>query len=221
MVKADFNQSKFAKNLKTILERNNRVMLLNHLTLSKTALVTIDLQRGILLEGQFQPHNNQKVLAASNEIASALKNTDALISLVNVNPATIGYLHPFKGRQNETLNFPADYSDLMMTIADDDTPQNVIKVTKHNPGAFFGTDLDLQLRRRGIDTVILTGVVTSNGVYATALDAFQYGYKVIVIEDACTDRDKQLHDIFFKKMIPKIALVASKNRILAEIKIAD
>ncbi|MGP3639527.1 isochorismatase family protein [Lentilactobacillus hilgardii] len=191
---------------------------LGHLELNKTALVTIDLQRGILTGHHFQPHAGDKTLKASNDIAEALKNTAVLIALVNVNPSTIGYLRPFEGGRQGLKRFPDDYSQLLMTIANDETSHNVIKVTKHNPGAFFGTDLDLQLRRRGIDTIILTGVVTSNGIYATALDAFQYGYKVIVVEDACTDRDPQLHEIFFDKLLPKIALVSSEELILEEIK---
>lgn len=187
------------------------------LDLSKTALVTIDLQGGILAGNAFQPHSGNDVLAASNKISAVLKNTAALIALVNVNPSTIGYLRPFEGGQHERKTYPSDYSKLLMTIADDETSHNVIKVTKHNPGAFFGTDLDLQLRRRGIDTIILTGVVTGNGIYATALDAFQYGYKVIVVEDAITDRDQQLHEMFFTKLFPKIALVSSTDQILKEI----
>ncbi len=61
-----------------------------------------------------------------------------------------------------------------------------------------------QLRRRKIDTLILSGVATSNGVYATALDAFQHGYHVIVIEDGCSDRDlKTSYALFLKKCFQK------------------
>lgn len=62
----------------------------------------------------------------------------------------------------------------------------------------FGTSLDLQLRRRGIETIILSGVATTNGVYATALDAFQHGYHIVLAEDACSDRDKESHQLFIK-----------------------
>lgn len=82
---------------------------------------------------------------------------------------------------------------------------------------FFGTSLDAQLRRRKIDTLILSGVATSNGVYATALDAFQHGYHVIVIEDGCSDRDLELHTLFFEKMFPKTARVRTTKEILQAI----
>ncbi|GAF41269.1 hypothetical protein FC83_GL000556 [Agrilactobacillus composti DSM 18527 = JCM 14202] len=182
-----------------------------NLTLSKTALVAIDLQQGILNTRQLRPNANQQVLTAANQIAASLKNTAALITLVNVDAATMGYLHPF---DHQVRHYPADFGQLAMAIAADETAQNVIRVTKHNPGAFFGTDLDLQLRRRKIDTIILTGVVTTNGVYATALDAFQYGYRVILVADACADRDAALHDTFITKLFPKIARVANTAQVL-------
>ena len=94
---------------------------------------------------------------------------------------------------------------------------NKLTITKHNPSAFFGTSLDAQLRRRKIDTLILSGVATSNGVYATALDAFQHGYHVIVIEDGCSDRDLELHTLFFEKMFPKTARVRTTKEILQAI----
>jgi nicotinamidase-related amidase len=45
-------------------------------------------------------------------------------------------------------------------------------VTKHQWGAFYGTDLDVQLRRRGIQTIVLGGVATNIGVESTARQAW-------------------------------------------------
>jgi nicotinamidase-related amidase len=56
-------------------------------------------------------------------------------------------------------------------------------VTKRQWGAFFGTDLDLQLRRRGIDTIVLGGISTNIGVESTAREAFQYSYQQIFITE--------------------------------------
>lgn len=78
--------------------------------------------------------------------------------------------------------------------------------------------MDLQLRRRGIETLILTGVATENGVYATALDDYQFGYRVIVIEDAWSSRDEELHQIFMTKLYPKISLVTSSAKLLETLK---
>ncbi|MBE8863540.1 isochorismatase family protein, partial [Enterococcus faecium] len=111
---------------------------------------------------------------------------------------------------------PKEFTDLLLAPYLEDTT-NTLTVTKYNPSAFFGTSLDLQLRRRQIDTIILSGVATSNGVYATALDAFQHGYHVIVVEDACADRDLELHHVFFEKIFPKTARIRSTKEVISAI----
>lgn len=185
---------------------------LKKIDLARTALVVIDLQKGIMGTGELQPYSASAVLEKNNQLAAALKNTAGLVTLVNVDPTTMQFLNP--ERSGGYANLPAAFSEFVMPIATDSNAKNVIKVTKHNPGAFFGTDLDLQLRRRDIDTIILTGVATANGVYATALDAYQHGYKVIVVEDACADRDIELHQIFFEKLFIKLGQVATTKEVL-------
>lgn len=197
-----------------------RVFYLKNLDLARTALVVIDLQKGIMGTGELKPYSAAEVLEKNNQLADSLINSPALITLVNVDPTTMQFLNQ-EGSGKAYANIPVEFSEYMMPIAEDETAENVIKITKHNPGAFFGTDLDLQLRRRGIDTIILTGVATTNGVYATALDAYQHGYKVIVVEDACADRDGELHQIFFDKLFVKLGEIASTKEILSAIKSED
>lgn len=187
------------------------------LNLSKTAYLVIDLQDGILNNGVLVPYAPDAVLLAVNQLAEAFKNTEALITLVNVDATSFHYLHPARYTREQPIKVPDSYMSLSMAIATDTTAKNVLKVTKHNPGAFFGTDLDLQLRRRGIDTIILSGVTTSNGVYATALDAFQHGYQLYIVEDATSDRDPDLHHLFFDKLYPKLGTVVTLAQVFAMI----
>lgn len=197
-----------------------RVFCLKNLDLARTALVVIDLQKGIMGTGELKPYSAAEVLEKNNQLAESFKNTAGWITLVNVDPTTMQLLNK-ESSGKAYANIPVEFSEYVMPIAEDEIAENVIKVTKHNPGAFFGTDLDLQLRRRGIDTIILTGVATANGVYATALDAYQHGYKVIVVEDACADRDGELHQIFFDKLFVKLGEIASTKEILSAIKSKD
>ena len=75
------------------------------------------------------------------------------------------------------------------------TPQHGdIVVTKHYPSAFFGTDLATQLQVLGVDTVLVTGLSTSGCVRASTLDALCHGFVPLVVEDACGDRDRRVHD---------------------------
>ena len=66
-------------------------------------------------------------------------------------------------------------------------------IVKKFASAFFGTDLVSRLISLHIDTIILTGCTTSGCVRATAVDAIQYGFRPIVVEDAVSDRSESAH----------------------------
>ncbi|MEV8541139.1 isochorismatase family protein [Streptomyces sp. NPDC051572] len=68
-----------------------------------------------------------------------------------------------------------------------------LTVTKQCPSAFFGTELAAHLTDSGIDTLLIGGLSTSGCVRATAMDAMQYGFVPIVVEDAVGDRDPDIH----------------------------
>ncbi len=63
---------------------------------------------------------------------------------------------------------------------------SVREVAKRQLGAVYGTDLELQLRRRGIDTIILCGISTNTGVESTARNAWEVGFNLIIAECACS-----------------------------------
>lgn len=69
-----------------------------------------------------------------------------------------------------------------------------IVVTKHTVSAFAGTPLDQILRARGVDTVILGGLVTHYAVEGTARDAHDRGYRVIVLTDGCASATLSRHE---------------------------
>ena len=184
--------------------------------LSKTAFVAIDMQKGIVNNGTLSPHTAQSILTNNDLLAKTLKRTAALKVLVNVDISTFPYLSQQTDMGGMTASVPPEFTDLLLKDSLKDT-NNMLTITKYNPSAFFGTSLDLQLRRRGIETIILSGVATTNGVYATALDAFQHGYHIVLAEDACSDRDKESHQLFIKKIFPKTARVRSTKQIIEAI----
>lgn len=184
--------------------------------LSKTAFVAIDMQKGIVNNGTLSPHTAQSILSNNDLLVRTLKRTAALKVLVNVDISTFPYLSQQTDMGGMTASVPPEFTDLLLKDSLKDT-NNMLTITKYNPSAFFGTSLDLQLRRRGIETIILSGVATTNGVYATALNAFQHGYHVVLAEDACSDRDKESHQLFIKKIFPKTARVRSTKQIIEAI----
>lgn len=72
-------------------------------------------------------------------------------------------------------------------------PDDIV-ITKRYPSAFFGTDLAERLHMAGIDTLLIAGLSTSGCVRATTVDALCHGVVPLVVEDACGDRDRGVHD---------------------------
>jgi nicotinamidase-related amidase len=84
-----------------------------------------------------------------------------------------------------------------------------IVVTKHRVSAFAGTDLDLVLRANGIETLILTGIITSGVVLSTVRQAADLDYRLTVLADGCLDSDPEVHRVLTGKVFPRQADVLS------------
>ncbi len=93
------------------------------------------------------------------------------------------------------------------------TPSDVV-ITKRQWGAFYGTDLDLQLRRRKIDTIVLCGISTDIGVESTARFAYEYGYQQIFAEDAMASRSDEQHYAAVNFIFKRIGRVRRTREIL-------
>ena len=84
-----------------------------------------------------------------------------------------------------------------------------IVVTKHRVSAFAGTDLDLILRANGIETLILTGIITSGVVLSTLRHAADADYRLLVVGDCCSDRDEETHRVLLEKVFPRQATITT------------
>ncbi len=73
-------------------------------------------------------------------------------------------------------------------------PRDLV-ITKSKPSAFFGTPLASMLTYLGVDTLIVTGMVTSGCVRATVIDAFSYNYRVVVPVECVADRSETSHQV--------------------------
>jgi nicotinamidase-related amidase len=86
-----------------------------------------------------------------------------------------------------------------------------IVVTKHRVSAFPGTDLEMVLRAREIDTLVLFGIATSGVVLSTLVDASDADFRLMVISDCCVDMDVELHDALVRRLFPKRAAVLTAD----------
>jgi nicotinamidase-related amidase len=90
-----------------------------------------------------------------------------------------------------------------------------IVVTKHRVSAFHGTDLEMILRAKEIDTLVVFGIATSGVVLSTVFQAADADYRIVVIKDCCVDRDEDVHRCLIDKVFPRRASVVSASEFLA------
>lgn len=183
----------------------------------KTALVLIDLQQGIAHPSrESAPYSSAEVVSNASRLAEAFAAEGGFVVLVRVStldgkdmlkPDTDAYFSPGA--------YPDGWDELVPELAN---IQGAHVVTKRQWGAFYGTDLDLQLRRRGIDTIVLCGISTSIGVDTTAREAFQHGYHQIFVEDAMTASTKEEHDYVCRYIFPRIGKIRSTAEVLAALR---
>jgi nicotinamidase-related amidase len=88
-----------------------------------------------------------------------------------------------------------------------------IVVRKVRVGAFSTTDLNEQLRERGIDTLFLAGISTSGVVLSTIRDAADRDYRIYVLADACADIDSEVHEVLMGKVFARQAFVISVSEL--------
>jgi nicotinamidase-related amidase len=90
-------------------------------------------------------------------------------------------------------------------------------VIKHRVGAFAGTDLDLILRAKSIDTLVISGISTTGIVLSTVRYAADLDYRLVVIEDACADGKPEVHRLVMDEVISKQATVVSSAAFAASL----
>lgn len=173
---------------------------------ARAALVLIDLQRGIV-SMPLAPRSGEEVVARAKALAERFRAAGGLVIFVHVGWGADGADRPPRNVDRPAPippgGLPDGWSDLVEGIA---LPGD-LKVLKKQWGAFTGTDLDLQLRRRGIGTIVLAGIATNFGVESTARHAWELGYDVVVAEDATSSRAAELHDFAIASILPQIARV--------------
>jgi len=180
---------------------------------STTALVIIDLQKGVVGVPTF-PHASADVVARAAKLAGAFRSHAMPVFLVHVTPSRDGKdsLRPIADAPMQwSTSRPADWAEFVPELnpaADD------FVITKRQWGAFTGTELDLQLRRRGIGTIVLCGISTSAGVESTARFAFEFGYQQIFAEDACAARSAAEHTHSTTVIFPRLGRVRTTEQVL-------
>ncbi|KJY16547.1 MULTISPECIES: hydrolase [Streptomyces] len=179
-----------------------------------TALVLIDLQTGILALPTTRPA--PEVLERGVALAAAFRAHRLPVVLVKVAWSPDGGDLPTANvdRPGPASAPPAAFSEIPAELA----ALGDVVVTKRHWGAFTGTELDLQLRRRGIHRIVLAGISTSVGVESTARTAWELSYDLVFPEDATADTDPDSHTHTFGKIFPRIGRVTTTDEVIAALR---
>jgi nicotinamidase-related amidase len=182
------------------------------LSAATTALILIDLQKGTV-DMPTEPYNGRAVLEKGKELARRFRAAGAPVVLVNV---------AFSADWRDALQAPVDQPRQMPAgglpenwteLADGLAEPSDLRITKRQWGAFYGTELDLQLRRRGITAIVAGGIATNIGVESTARAAHEHGYAVVLAEDATAGHSAAMHAFAFEHIFPRLGRVAKTDAI--------
>jgi len=181
----------------------------------KTALILIDLQLG-LLSLPIAPHSPEAIIAKSRSVAVKLQELGGLVIQLRVD-----FSEHYADR-------PGQYVDQPMSLPAEGLPAGwaafplelaslapSLVITKRQWSAFYGTELDLQLRRRGMTHVVIGGLMTNFGVESTARDAWQQDYAVLIAKDICSSFTAEMHQFAMEKTLPRVAKIRSSSEIMA------
>ncbi|MFH8369934.1 isochorismatase family protein [Streptomyces sp. NPDC018031] len=152
------------------------------------ALILIDLMPRIVAL-PLAPHSGEEVERRCRRLAGAFRAKSLPVAVVRVERPGVPEQPPGSDLVDQLLH-PDD-----------------IAVVKRTIGAFHGTDLDARLRARGVDTVVVAGLVTTMGVESTARAAVDHGYQVEFVADAMSGFAADEHDFTVERVFPRLGSV--------------
>jgi nicotinamidase-related amidase len=171
---------------------------------AKTALLVVDLQKGIV--GLPTAHPIADVMANTVKLLGAFRRRGLPVVLINVDGGAPGRVEQSRARGD----MPAGWTDLVPEL--DRQPSDHV-VTKRTWGAFTNTDLEQRLRHAGVTQVVIAGVATGAGVESTARHAHELGFNVALAVDAMTDLSAEAHDHSVERIFPRLGETGTTKQI--------
>lgn len=172
----------------------------------KTALIIVDLQKGIV--GFETAHPAENVIRNSRRLADAFRERGLPVVLVNVDGGAPGRTE----RPRPSGTWPADFAELVPELRQQ--PGDIV-VTKRTWGAFASSDLEQRLKSLGVTQVVVTGIATTAGVESTARQAYEGGFNVTLATDAMTDMSREAHDCSVANIFPRLGETGTTDDILS------
>lgn len=171
----------------------------------KTALIVVDLQKGIVSRPAKPPMDG--VVKQAVALIEAFRGKSLPVVLVNVAGGARGRTEQPRAH----VDLVAGWTDLIPEL--NQQPGDHV-VTKRTPGAFTNTGLEALLKSLGVTQVVIVGVATSNGVEVTARQAFELGFNVTLATDAMADGREDAHAYSITQVFPRIGETGATRDIL-------
>lgn len=160
----------------------------------KTAVVIMDFQQRIVANNASEPEN--VVMQAASVLAGARKAGIPVIYVMHRGGALTEYAPDVELHEG----VPPAEGEMI--------------ITKTRPGPFSTTNLDVALRELGRDTIVIMGVSTSGCVLSCTRWAVDVNYKFVVVSDACSDGDTEVHRVLTEKIYPRFGTVVNAQELL-------
>lgn len=185
--------------------------------MSKTALILLDLQQGILNRFEGSDSYLLRVLVALNAARAAG------INIIHVRTCfRLG--HPDISSRNATGKKVAQFGgfvegDVAVEFASTTAPKGQeIVVTKRRVSGFGGSDLDAVLRGLDVHKLVIVGVATSGAVLSTVRQAADLDFDLTVLGDLCFDPDNEVHRVLVEKVFPRQGRTLDSEKWIQELK---
>jgi nicotinamidase-related amidase len=175
----------------------------------RTALVLVDLQHSNLAR-ELAPHTGARVLDNCTALAGAWRARRATIVFVRVDVNDIRAHEADRTIPRPTVIAP----QASQLVPGANVAPGDVLVTKRQWGAFYGTELDQVLRRRGVTTLVLGGIATNFGVESTARAALDRGYDLVFAEDAMSSMSAELHRFAVDNLFPLMGRVRTTAQLM-------
>ncbi len=183
------------------------------LNANETALVLIDLQRGIVAR-DLKPHTSKDVVERCARLAQAMRAAGGTVVYVHVLMNEIA--RPAGDRPMMPPNAPPPPPEASELVPEAGyQPGTDVLIAKRQWGAFTATNLDQALRRRGVKTIVMGGIATNIGVESTARSAIEYGYQLVFAEDAMSTMSAEMQAFAVGTIFPMMGFVRSTEEVLA------
>lgn len=172
-----------------------------------SALILIDIQNIYFTEGGYKLSNPEKAAANANTLLESFRQKK--LPVIHVK-----HLFDHNGYK-ETVDYLRDFHSSVTPLADEPV------VEKHYPSSFLGTKLQEILQSRGINELVIAGMMSHMCIDTTVRAAQDYGYKVTVVDDACTTKSLQFqNEMLAAEMVHKV-IMASLQPVFAKVVTTD